>query len=112
MIGGLDQSIIDRLKEMIKVKGFQGMFSSNIPGRMLTQHPCPLLPVAPAELESLLMSHPDVLDAGVIGVKAADGVTELPKAFVVPRKGIDKYTNLRDKEELEQAIVTWVGEQV
>jgi hypothetical protein len=58
------------------------------------------------------MSHPDVLDAGVIGVKAADGVTELPKAFVVPRKGIDKYSDLRDKEELEQAIVTWVGEQV
>jgi acyl-coenzyme A synthetase/AMP-(fatty) acid ligase len=34
------------------------------------------------------MGHPDVLDAGVIGVKAADGVTELPKAFIVPRGGI------------------------
>lgn len=79
---------------------------------MLTQRSCPSPPVAPAELESLLMSHPDVIDAGVIGVKAADGVTELPKAFVVSRKGIEKYTDRRDKEELEQTIVTWVGEQV
>ncbi|CAH1390322.1 unnamed protein product [Nezara viridula] len=39
--------ITDRLKELIKVKGFQ---------------------VAPAELEALLRSHPDVEDAGVIGV--------------------------------------------
>ena len=67
--------------------------------------------VAPAELESLLMGHPDVLDAGVIGVKAADGVTELPKAFIVPRGGIVKYSD-RDKESLEQKIATWVSEQV
>ena len=39
--------IVDRLKELIKVKGFQ---------------------VPPAELEDLLNSHPDILDVGVIGI--------------------------------------------
>lgn len=58
------------------------------------------------------MGHPDVLDAGVIGVKAADGVTELPKAFIVPRGGLDKYSDGQDKEILEQNIAAWVGKQV
>ena len=37
--------IVDRLKELIKYKGFQ---------------------VAPAELESLLLSHPNISDAAVV----------------------------------------------
>jgi 4-coumarate--CoA ligase len=37
--------------------------------------------VAPAELEALLLSHPDVLDAAVIGVDVPG--TEVPKAYVV-----------------------------
>jgi acyl-CoA synthetase (AMP-forming)/AMP-acid ligase II len=53
--------IVDRLKELIKYKGFQ---------------------VAPAELEALLLSHPDIADCAVIGVIDADG-EEVPKAFVV-----------------------------
>ncbi|KAL7020467.1 hypothetical protein ACKWTF_011548 [Chironomus riparius] len=57
--------ITDRLKELIKVKGFQ---------------------VAPAELEELLRMHPDIADAAVIGVpNPATG--ELPRAFVVAKKG-------------------------
>ncbi|CAH0761646.1 unnamed protein product [Diatraea saccharalis] len=53
--------IVDRLKELIKYKGFQ---------------------VAPAELEGLLLKHEAVRDAGVVGVydKAAG---EVPLAFVV-----------------------------
>jgi acyl-CoA synthetase (AMP-forming)/AMP-acid ligase II len=53
--------IVDRLKELIKYKGYQ---------------------VAPAELEALLLTHPDVLDAAVIGVPHTEG-GEAPKAFVV-----------------------------
>ena len=53
--------ITDRLKELIKVKGFQ---------------------VAPAELEALLLDHPDVLDAAVIGVPD-ERLGEAPKAFIV-----------------------------
>jgi acyl-CoA synthetase (AMP-forming)/AMP-acid ligase II len=53
--------IVDRLKELIKYKGFQ---------------------VAPAELEALLLSHPKIADAAVIGVRDEEG-EEVPKAFVV-----------------------------
>jgi len=54
-------TIVDRLKELIKYKGYQ---------------------IAPAELEALLLTHPLVADAAVIGVRADDG-EEIPKAFIV-----------------------------
>jgi len=54
-------SIVDRLKELIKYKGYQ---------------------IAPAELEALLLSHPRIMDAAVIGVDD-DDKQEIPKAFVV-----------------------------
>ncbi|MEX0664245.1 MAG: AMP-binding protein [Acidimicrobiia bacterium] len=53
--------VIDRLKEMIKYKGFQ---------------------VAPAELEAVLLTHPAVADAAVIG-EPDDIAGEVPVAFVV-----------------------------
>jgi acyl-CoA synthetase (AMP-forming)/AMP-acid ligase II len=55
-------SIVDRVKELIKYKGYQ---------------------IAPAELEALLLSHPKVMDVAVIGV-LDDDRQEIPKAFVVP----------------------------
>jgi acyl-CoA synthetase (AMP-forming)/AMP-acid ligase II len=55
-------TIVDRLKELIKYKGFQ---------------------VAPAELEALIITHPSVGDVAVVGV-ADEECGELPKAFVVP----------------------------
>ncbi len=57
--------IVDRKKEMIKYKGFS---------------------IAPAELESLLMEHPAILEAAVIGVPD-DEAGEVPKGFVVLRPG-------------------------
>lgn len=57
----LDFYITDRLKELIKVKGFQ---------------------VPPAELEAVLRTHPDIADAAVIGVPDAR-CGEVPRAFVV-----------------------------
>lgn len=39
------------------------------------------LQIAPAELEALLISHPDILDAAVIGVEHEG--TEAPRAYVV-----------------------------
>ncbi|MFI5283030.1 MAG: 4-coumarate--CoA ligase family protein [Candidatus Dormibacterales bacterium] len=59
--------IVDRLKELIKYKGFQ---------------------VAPAELEALLLSHPKIADAAVIGVLDEEG-EEVPKAFVVVKEPLD-----------------------
>lgn len=55
----------DRLKELIKVKGFQ---------------------VAPAELEEILRTHPHIQEAAVIGIPH-DLYGEVPKAFVVQKKG-------------------------
>ncbi|XP_069685518.1 uncharacterized protein [Periplaneta americana] len=55
--------IVDRLKELIKVKGFQ---------------------VAPAELEQILRSHPQIEDAAVVGIPDVKN-GEVPKAYVVPK---------------------------
>lgn len=54
-------SIVDRLKELIKYKGFQ---------------------VAPAELEGVLVSHPAIAAAAVVGQYDKQQGTELPLAFV------------------------------
>lgn len=44
------------------------------------------LQVAPAELEALLLTHPRILDAAVIGIEIPG--TEVPRAYVVAEKGI------------------------
>jgi acyl-CoA synthetase (AMP-forming)/AMP-acid ligase II len=56
-------TVVDRLKELIKVKGYQ---------------------VAPAELESLLLEHPQIADVAVIPA-ADDEAGEVPKACVVAK---------------------------
>jgi acyl-CoA synthetase (AMP-forming)/AMP-acid ligase II len=56
-----DFHVVDRLKELIKYKGMQ---------------------VAPAELETLLLTHPAVADAAVVPLKDEDA-GEIPRAFVV-----------------------------
>lgn len=43
--------------------------------------------VSPAEVESVLIEHPDVLEAAVVGSRDADGL-EVTVAFVVPRSGV------------------------
>lgn len=57
--------IVDRLKELIKYKGLQ---------------------VAPAELEALLISHPKINDAAVIGIRNEEA-GEVPRAYVVAKPG-------------------------
>jgi acyl-CoA synthetase (AMP-forming)/AMP-acid ligase II len=60
--------IVDRLKELIKYKGYQ---------------------VPPAELEAVLLTHPGIADAAVIGVTDAESGEEIPKAFVVKLSGAE-----------------------
>jgi 4-coumarate--CoA ligase len=73
--------VVDRLKELIKYKGYQ---------------------VPPAELEALLLSHPGIADAAVIGVPDEEA-GEIPKAFVVPAAGA---------ELTESEVIAFVAEQV
>ncbi|KAF2667285.1 AMP-binding enzyme [Microthyrium microscopicum] len=54
--------IVDRVKDMIKVRGWQ---------------------VAPSELEAHLRTHPAVADVGVVGISLPDSLGELPAAYVV-----------------------------
>ncbi|MFM9136167.1 MAG: 4-coumarate--CoA ligase family protein [bacterium] len=58
-------TIVDRVKELIKYKGFQ---------------------VAPAELEALLLTHPAIGDAAVIGIPDEEA-GEIPRAFIVVKPG-------------------------
>lgn len=75
-------SIVDRVKELIKYKGFQ---------------------VPPAELEALLVAHPKVADVAVIGVPD-DEAGELPKAFVVAQPGVEL-----DADELQSYVAEHVA---
>jgi acyl-CoA synthetase (AMP-forming)/AMP-acid ligase II len=71
--------IVDRLKEVIKCRGFQ---------------------VPPAEIENILLSHPDIKDAAVIGESHPE-YGEVPIAYVV----------LRDKASLvPEDIIQYAGQ--
>ncbi|OVA02851.1 AMP-dependent synthetase/ligase [Macleaya cordata] len=74
--------IVDRVKELIKFKGFQ---------------------VPPAELEALLLSHPSIADAAVVPQK--DNVAgEVPVAFIVRSKGLE-LTEEAVKEFIAKQVV-------
>nr|BAU71688.1 luciferase [Luciola parvula] len=73
--------IVDRLKSVIKYKGYQ---------------------VAPAEIEGILLTHPDIIDAGVTGIPDNDS-GELPAACVVIRPG---------HRVTEESIINYVSSQV
>jgi acyl-coenzyme A synthetase/AMP-(fatty) acid ligase len=76
--------IVDRVKEMIKYKGF---------------------PIAPAEVEAVLLEHPMVRDCGLVGRKD-DVAGEIPCAFVVLREGHSGNTKIADD------LCGYVGERL
>ncbi|GAB1205298.1 hypothetical protein APSETT445_003971 [Aspergillus pseudonomiae] len=79
--------IVDRKKELIKVRGFQ---------------------VAPPELEAVLLSHPLIVDAAVIGVSGVLPDSELPRAYVTRRPGAgDKLTEQEVQEYLGQRLAKY-----
>lgn len=77
--------ITDRVKELIKYKGFQ---------------------VPPAELEGLLISHPMIDDVAVVGVYNKEQATEVPRAYVVPKTGVE------GNPKTAQDVVDWLAAKV
>jgi acyl-CoA synthetase (AMP-forming)/AMP-acid ligase II len=71
--------VVDRVKELIKYKGYQ---------------------VAPAELEAVLLAHPQVADVAVIRSPDQEA-GEIPKAFVVANGPVDA-----------EALMAWATERV
>ncbi|KAJ6557890.1 AMP binding protein [Mycena capillaripes] len=82
--------IVDRKKELIKYKGFQ---------------------VPPAELEAILLTHPDLADAAVIGVDSVEQATELPRAYVVHAHP-EKLANSEAKAAFADSVVKWMETKV
>jgi long-chain acyl-CoA synthetase len=76
--------VVDRSKEMIKYKGF---------------------PVAPAEVEAVLLEHPAVRECGVVGRPDATA-GEVPVAFVALRE------NFAASAKLEEELCGFVGERL
>ena len=76
--------VVDRRKEMIKYKGF---------------------PVAPAEVESVLLEHPAVKECGVVGRPNQDA-GEIPVAFVALRDGFV------DGKKLEEELCAFVADRL
>ncbi|PLB48070.1 acetyl-CoA synthetase-like protein [Aspergillus steynii IBT 23096] len=81
--------ITDRVKELIKYKGFQ---------------------VAPAELEGLLVDNEAIDDVAVIGVESEAHGTEVPLAFIV-RSAKSKASGVSAEQEAAK-IVKWLDDQV
>ncbi|KAF8231353.1 AMP binding protein [Tricholoma matsutake] len=82
--------IVDRGKELIKYKGFQ---------------------VPPAELESVLLTHPEIADAAVIGVNSDKEATELPRAYVV-HANRERVMTAAAKAAFQRDVKKWIQERV
>jgi len=82
--------VVDRRKELIKYKGFQ---------------------VPPAELESVLLTHPDIADVAVIGVESTRQATELPRAYIV-HAPIGSVKTTAEKLAFADHIQKWIQGKV
>ncbi|KAJ7829703.1 AMP binding protein [Mycena leptocephala] len=82
--------IVDRRKELIKYKGFQ---------------------VPPAELEAVLLTHPDIADAAVIGIESIEQATELPRAYVAHAHP-EQVQSREAKAAFAESIVKWMEGRV
>ena len=62
--------------------------------------------VPPAELEAVLLSHPSISDAAVIGIYSEEDATEYPVAYIVTQQ------NVQQTDELSEKIKNFVDGQV
>jgi 4-coumarate--CoA ligase len=90
-IGLLDDEenlfIVDRKKELLKYRGTQ---------------------VAPAELEDLILTHPDVADVGVVGIAGPESVGDLPRAYIA----LSPQGKQKKAEEVSASVTQFVKSKV
>lgn len=79
--------VVDRVKELIKFKGFQ---------------------IAPAELEALLLTHPRIVDCGVVGVDSKADATELVRAYIVAAEDVRQ----EELDKFSEEVKAWVAARV
>jgi acyl-coenzyme A synthetase/AMP-(fatty) acid ligase len=77
--------IVDRIKELIKYKGFQ---------------------VPPAELEGILLQSPIIADCAVIGIYDTAQATEVPRAYITLKAGVQQ------SEKVATEIMKYISDQV
>jgi acyl-CoA synthetase (AMP-forming)/AMP-acid ligase II len=81
--------ITDRVKELIKYKGFQ---------------------VTPAELEGILVMNDAIHDAAVIGIESKEAGSEVPLAFVV--RSQKSLSSKMDDSQQAREIIDWLNSRV
>ena len=86
------------LQDLIKVRGWQ---------------------VAPAELEAILITHPSIINAALIGIPVPEGTGEAPRAYVqlTPKPSPDhhlasSYGVADQKEVTKEDVKQWVKERL
>ena len=80
--------LVDRLKDMIKYKGYQ---------------------IAPAELEAVLQTHPAVHEAAVSRIWSEENQTELPVGFITLSSNTE---SVNERERIVQSISSFFDEKV
>ncbi|EIW70964.1 hypothetical protein TREMEDRAFT_42508 [Tremella mesenterica DSM 1558] len=82
--------VVDRVKELIKYKGLQ---------------------VPPAQLESLLLLHPDIIDVGIIPIYSPTRASEIPRAYVVPKPAMEAKI-VAEVKKWSEGIQSWIKSYV
>lgn len=67
LVDGNKVFVVDRKKDLFKVRSWQ---------------------VSPVEVEGVILQHPDITDAAVVGIPLANNTGEIPRAYIVLRRDV------------------------